>query len=409
MSASGSRLVVLDEYQDTGVAQRVLLSRAVRRRASRHGGGGSEPGDLRLARRVGEQPLALRRALRPGRPMASAAAVDDQLPLQRTDPRSRPTRSPRRCRLARRKGRPTHRYPEAAPDRWPRRGRRRGRRAARDRDRRGAVARRQDRAPHSTTAAAPKRSPSSPGGGPTSRGCIARWSTLDLPVEVVGLGGLLAMPEVSDIVAVLALLADSTANAAAVRSADRPAMAARCPRPRRARSPGRVGSPETDRPRRGDELVEPMSTSRRRAGRAGGPRRGAAARHRSVDPVEVPSLLEAVEDRRAGVALLAGGARAAGPFARRDPRLRGLVGQPLVDLITEIVTTTGLDVEIEAGDAPLAEARMANVHAFLDVAAQFTGLDGEGDLAAFLAYLRAAPTTRTVSTSARCPTPTPSS
>jgi DNA helicase-2/ATP-dependent DNA helicase PcrA len=33
---------------------------------------------------------------------------------------------------------------------------------------------------------------------------------------------------------------------------------------------------------------------------------------------------------------------------------------------------------------------MANVHAFLDVAAQFTGLDGDGDLAAFLAYLRAA-------------------
>ncbi|MGN6475277.1 MAG: ATP-dependent helicase, partial [Mycobacteriales bacterium] len=39
----------------------------------------------------------------------------------------------------------------------------------------------------------------------------------DIPVEVVGLGGLLAMPEVSDVVAVLTLLADGTANASAVR------------------------------------------------------------------------------------------------------------------------------------------------------------------------------------------------
>ena len=39
----------------------------------------------------------------------------------------------------------------------------------------------------------------------------------DIPVEVVGLGGLLAMPEVSDIVAILILLADGTANASAVR------------------------------------------------------------------------------------------------------------------------------------------------------------------------------------------------
>src|SRR3954467_2000897 len=39
----------------------------------------------------------------------------------------------------------------------------------------------------------------------------------DVPVEVVGLGGLLEMPEVSDVVATLSLLVDPTANAAAVR------------------------------------------------------------------------------------------------------------------------------------------------------------------------------------------------
>ena len=48
-----------------------------------------------------------------------------------------------------------------------------------------------------------------------------------VPVEVIGLGGLLDAPEVADIVAVLRVLHDATANAAVVRLADRPALAHR--------------------------------------------------------------------------------------------------------------------------------------------------------------------------------------
>ena len=55
-----------------------------------------------------------------------------------------------------------------------------------------------------------------------------------VPVEVVGLAGLLAVDEVADVVAMLRLVADPGAGAAAVRVLTGAALAARCPRPHRA-------------------------------------------------------------------------------------------------------------------------------------------------------------------------------
>ncbi|MGN6472841.1 MAG: 3'-5' exonuclease, partial [Mycobacteriales bacterium] len=110
----------------------------------------------------------------------------------------------------------------------------------------------------------------------------------------------------------------------------------------------------------------------------------------SVDPVEAPSLLEAIESPGLASAYSPEAVERLGRFAAEIRRLRRLIGQPLVDLVTEIIASSGLDVEVEAGDAALAVARLANIHAFLDVAAQFNGIDGEADLVAFLAYLKAA-------------------
>ena len=69
----------------------------------------------------------------------------------------------------------------------------------------------------------------------------------DVPVEIVGLGGLVRLPEVAEVVAHLALLHDLTANADAAHPADRSALGDRsarprasrppCPRPRRRRGP----------------------------------------------------------------------------------------------------------------------------------------------------------------------------
>src|SRR5262249_20857204 len=86
----------------------------------------------------------------------------------------------------------------------------------------------------------------------------------------------------------------------------------------------------------------------------------------TADPVEAPSLLRAIEapGRQSGLPVEA--VERLERFTAEIRRLRRLVGQPLVDLVTEVIAATGLDVEIEAADAPLAAARSANIHAFLD-------------------------------------------
>jgi DNA helicase II / ATP-dependent DNA helicase PcrA len=200
----------------------------------------------------------------------------------------------------------------------------------------------------------------------------------DVPVEVVGLGGLLEMPEVADVVAVLSLLVDATDNPAAVRLLTGPrwrigvrdlAALGR----RAARLAMAVARPGDDEPARERGLDQSL--------------RAATA---AVDPVEVVSLVDAIEspgdlDRYSAEAV----ARFAA-FTDELRRLRGLLSQPLVELVTEVVRTIGLDVEIEAEAERVAVARMANLAAFADHAARYSGLEGETDLRAFLGYLVAA-------------------
>jgi DNA helicase-2/ATP-dependent DNA helicase PcrA len=216
----------------------------------------------------------------------------------------------------------------------------------------------------------------------------------DIPVEVVGLGGLLAMPEVGDIVAVLSLLADATSNAAAVRLLTGPrwrigvrdlaAIGRRAGYLARLR----VAAPTAD-DAGGDAVDDARAVADEPSVRDGVDTVLAQATS-TADPVEAPSLLEAIESPGVQSGLSAEATERLVRFAAEIRRLRRLVGQPLVDLVSEVIAATGLDVEIEAADAPLAAARSANIHAFLDVAAQFNGIDGEADLVAFIAYLRAA-------------------
>ena len=199
----------------------------------------------------------------------------------------------------------------------------------------------------------------------------------DVPVEVVGLGGLLEMAEVADVVAVLSLLIDPTANAAAIRLLTGPRW--------------RLGVRDLAAlGRRADHLATwspPQDGSEPEV--SAGLDVALQQVTESVDPVDVASLLDAIDSP--------GSPDDYSPeaFARlQDVRaeltaLRRLVGQPLVELVTEVVRTIGLDVEIEAEPERVAVARAANLAAFVDHAAGFTGLEGESDLPAFLAYLAA--------------------
>ncbi|HEX8002502.1 MAG TPA: UvrD-helicase domain-containing protein [Mycobacteriales bacterium] len=194
----------------------------------------------------------------------------------------------------------------------------------------------------------------------------------DVPVEVVGLGGLLEMPEVADVVAYLRVLVDPTANPALVRLL--------------AGSRWRLGSRDLAAlGRRARHLAAP---ARRTA--TDDPDEALRAATVGVDPVDVVSLADALDS-------LGGPDRYSAEayerlLALRDELrgLRPLLGQPVVDVVSEIVRRTGLDVEIEAEPDRVADARAANLAAFLDHAAHFTGVDGTSDARAFLAYLDAA-------------------
>jgi DNA helicase-2/ATP-dependent DNA helicase PcrA len=202
----------------------------------------------------------------------------------------------------------------------------------------------------------------------------------DVPVEVVGLGGLIEMPEVADVVAMLSLLVDPTANAASVRILTGPrwrlGVRDLAALGRRAGQLANWSPPGTDSP------DEPAAGE--------GLDRALRAATDSVDPAELTSLLDAVESPGRPEAYSDEALQRVQSFGSEVRRLRELVGAPLVDLVSEVVSTIGLDVEIEADEHRVAVARIANLHAFIDHAAHFAGLEGESDLTSFLAYLRSA-------------------
>ena len=195
-----------------------------------------------------------------------------------------------------------------------------------------------------------------------------------IPVEVVGLGGLLEMPEVSDLVAVLRVLAEPTANAALLRLLTGPRwrigtrdLAALG---RRAKRLAAVAQLPDD--------VDDVDAALRKATEA-------------IDAVEVPALLDAIDTLTDDVDDLSPEAKQRLMALRAElGELRASLGQPIVELAAEVIRRTGLDVELEAEQEDVAAARAANLAAFLDHAAQFTGLEGESDLAAFLGWLDAA-------------------
>jgi DNA helicase-2/ATP-dependent DNA helicase PcrA len=196
----------------------------------------------------------------------------------------------------------------------------------------------------------------------------------DVPVEVVGLGGLLEMPEVADVVAYLRVLVDPAANPALVRILTGPRW--------------RLGPRDlVALGRRARHLAAPARSDPPDRADADAALRAAAV---GVDPVDVVSFADAL-DSLGGPDHYSAEAYERLLALRDELRgLRPLLGQPVVDVVAEIVGRTGLDVEIEAEPDRVAVARAANLAAFLDHAAHFTGVDGTSDARAFLAYLDAA-------------------
>ncbi|MEU1268019.1 ATP-dependent DNA helicase [Streptomyces sp. NPDC005799] len=206
--------------------------------------------------------------------------------------------------------------------------------------------------------------------------------TRDVPVEVVGLSGLLHLPEIADLVAVCEVLQDPGANASLVRLLTGPRWRVG-PRDlallgRRARllvAHARVDTGD-DRDRRLAEAVE------------------------GIDPSEVISLADALEtflelplDAEQADDGLPFSPDARVRFARLAAELRDLrrsLADPLMDVLHRVLAVTGLEVELSASPHALAARRRETLSNFLDIAASFAAGDGEATLLAFLGFLRTA-------------------
>lgn len=199
-----------------------------------------------------------------------------------------------------------------------------------------------------------------------------------IPVEIVGLSGLLRLPEVAEVVAVLRLMHDVTANAALLTLLNGPRWAIglrdqRLLSRRAGQIAGQSGRGEEDTSI-GEHLVRIAD---------------------GIDPAELPCLDDALASP--------GGSEGDSPdlgystealerFALLSAELRNLrshVGEPLLDVVRRIIDTTGADLELASAVSPAAAARRDNLDLFVKAVADFQAVDGDVTLPALLAYLTA--------------------
>lgn len=182
----------------------------------------------------------------------------------------------------------------------------------------------------------------------------------NLPVEVVGLGGLLYVPAVADVVATLRVIAD---------------------------------------PSRGDAMMRLLTGSRWRLGARdvavlGRHARALARAARvegvaNVDRADAVTLVDAVDDVAKVGGLSRAGRDRVSRLATELRALRARAGAPLPDLVAEVVRTLRLDIEVAAGTGDVAAARV-DLDAFSQVVADFAQDADDSRVTTFLAYLEAA-------------------
>ncbi|KUN15969.1 ATP-dependent DNA helicase [Streptomyces corchorusii] len=203
----------------------------------------------------------------------------------------------------------------------------------------------------------------------------------DIPVEVVGLSGLLHLPEIADLVAVCEVLQDPGANAALVRLLTGPRW--------------RIGPRDLALLGRRARLL----VAHARVDGTDDPDRRLAKAVEGVDPSEVISLADALDTfleaptEEGDDAGLPFSPDARVRFARLAAELRDLrrsLSDPLMDVLHRVLAVTGLEVELSASPHALAARRRETLSNFLDIAASFAASDSEATLLAFLGFLRTA-------------------
>ncbi|MGQ4614361.1 UvrD-helicase domain-containing protein [Nocardia sp. R7R-8] len=198
-----------------------------------------------------------------------------------------------------------------------------------------------------------------------------------LPVEIVGLGGLLATPEVADVVATLRLIAEPGSGSAAMRVltgarwrigvADIAALARRA-KDLSIRRPGSEGAAEI----------------------ADGAALDEALREVAPEPAEQAGLADAIADPGPPGQYSPAGFARIEALGRELAALRERSGQPLAELVADVERTIGVGVETQTRRA-LAGTGAGREHldAFAEVVAGYAAETG-ASLGGLLAFLAAA-------------------
>ncbi|MBV2362734.1 UvrD-helicase domain-containing protein [Streptomonospora nanhaiensis] len=201
-----------------------------------------------------------------------------------------------------------------------------------------------------------------------------------IPVEVVGLGGLMTVPEVRDIVATLRVLHDPTAGNELARLLTGPrwrlgprdlvALGERAAELAKETRRDLASSAPEPEPEPGDEDL---------------------LRRTVLDlTAESGSLVDALDDPGGAERYSATGYERLAALGAEMRALRRLAAQPLPDLVGEVERMLGLDIEVGARPGRDPVAARADLDAFLDAAVRFVGNSEDPTLGAFLNYLRSA-------------------
>ncbi|MCZ2829665.1 ATP-dependent DNA helicase [Modestobacter sp. VKM Ac-2986] len=203
-------------------------------------------------------------------------------------------------------------------------------------------------------------------------GIAAALRERGLPVEVVGLGGLLDVPEVSDVVATLRVLVDPSAGDALGRLL----TGARW----------RIGPRDLAAlEARSRALVRERSTSPEPVEDATPPEAGAPAA--PTPPRERGSIIEALDDLGRAEAYSTEGHRRLRRLANELTALRSRLGESLPDLVDEVVRSLGLETELASHPDVTPGGARTHLDALHEVAAEFSELAELPSLPAFLGYL----------------------
>ena len=192
-----------------------------------------------------------------------------------------------------------------------------------------------------------------------------------VPVEIVGLGGLLRLPEVADVVATLTLLDDETANAALVQLLSGPRW--------------RVGPRDLAALGQRAAVLAQQEHRREHGDGLGDDLRRALA---DLDRTEIVCLLEAVWDP-GDVPISAIALERLARFRGELGELQGHRHEPLLELVRRVITVLGLEVELSSTWELHNANRGAQLALFVDAIGDYVDVDGDASLTGLLAWLTA--------------------